>query len=55
MGDHHLVTVPQGVVGDRIPWGGEGQGGGVCQWPLTRLVFALWKGIACMEPGTPKR
>ena len=31
MGDCHLVTVPQGVVGDRLPWGGEGQGeGGVC-------------------------
>ena len=27
-GDRHLVTVPQGVVGDRLPWGGEGQGGG---------------------------
>ena len=22
------MTVPQGVVGDRLPWGGEGQGGG---------------------------
>ena len=28
LGDRHLVTVPQGVVGDRLPWGGEGQGGG---------------------------
>ena len=28
MGDRHLVTVPQGVVGDRLPWGGERQGGG---------------------------
>ena len=28
VGDRHLVTVPQGVVGDRLPWGGEGQGGG---------------------------
>ena len=27
-GDRHLVTVPQGVVGDRLPWGGERQGGG---------------------------
>ena len=26
--DRHLVTVPKGVVGDRLPWGGEGQGGG---------------------------
>ena len=22
------MTVPQGVVGDRLPWGEEGQGGG---------------------------
>ena len=28
MGDRHLATVPQGVAGDRVPWGGEGQGGG---------------------------
>ena len=27
VGYRHLVTVPQGVVGDRLPWGGEGQGG----------------------------
>ena len=32
VGDRHLVTIPQGVVGDRLPWGGEGQGGeGVLQ------------------------
>ena len=28
MGDRHLATVPQGVVGDRLPWGGERQRGG---------------------------
>ena len=28
VGDRHLVTVPQGVVGDCLPWGGERQGGG---------------------------
>ena len=28
VGDRHLVTAPQGVAGDRLPWGGEGQGGG---------------------------
>ena len=28
LGDRHLVTVPQGVVGDRLPRGGERQGGG---------------------------
>ena len=27
-GGRHLATVPQGVVGDHLPWGGEGQGGG---------------------------
>ena len=27
-GDRHLATVPHGVVGDRVPWGGERQGGG---------------------------
>ena len=28
VGDRHLVTVPQGVVGERLPWGGERQGAG---------------------------
>ena len=28
VGDRHLVTIPQGLVGDRLPWGGERQGGG---------------------------
>ena len=28
VGDRHLVTVPQEVVGDRLPWGGEQQGAG---------------------------
>ena len=27
-GGRHLVTVPQGVVGGRLPWDGEGRGGG---------------------------
>ena len=27
-GGVHLVTVPQGVAGDCLPWGGEGQVGG---------------------------
>ena len=27
-GDRHLATVPQGVVGDRLPSDGAGQGGG---------------------------
>ena len=28
LGDSHLVTVPQGMVGDRLPWSRERQGGG---------------------------
>ena len=32
LGDRHLVTVPQGVVGDRLPWGGERQGAGGVLW-----------------------
>ena len=28
LGDRHLATVPQGLVGDRLPWGGERQAGG---------------------------
>ena len=28
VGDRHLATVPWGVVGDRLPWAGEGHGGG---------------------------
>ena len=28
VGDRHLVTIPQGVVGDRLPWGGERPGAG---------------------------
>ena len=38
-GDRQLVTVPQGVVGDRLPWGGKGQGEGG--------VHALHSYIAC--------
>ena len=40
MGDRHLVTVPHGVVGDRLPWGGERQGGGgySCAPPLQTKV-----------------
>ena len=29
VGDRHLATVPQGVVGDRLPWVGKGKGGGL--------------------------
>ena len=36
VGDRHLVTIPQGVVGDCLPWGGERHGGGRVQ--LSPLV-----------------
>ena len=43
VGDRHLVTIPQGVVGDRLPWGGErqGKGGGYLRWVLV-LTIASW-------------
>ena len=40
VGDRHLVTVPQGVVGDRLPWGGERQGGGGPWGGLERFLLA---------------
>ena len=36
VGDRHLVTVPQGVVGDRLSWGGERQGAGGGRGPAWR-------------------
>ena len=43
MGDRHLVTVPQGVVGDRLPWGGEQQGGG--GYPVSKCSSNCWTDI----------
>ena len=37
VGDRHLVTIPQGVVGDRLPWGGERHGGVRVQSVTIRL------------------
>ena len=34
VGDRHLATVPKGVVGNRLSWGGEGQGGGGRVWAM---------------------
>ena len=47
MGDCHLVTVPQGVVGDRLPWGGEGQGGGG-----SMVMGTLPRKFLCAPPHT---
>ena len=44
VGDRHLVTIPQGVVGDRLPWGGERQGGGVP--PTIEVLTTLFKTAA---------
>ena len=41
MGDRHLVTIPQGVVGDRLPWGGERQGGGRVK-QLSQIELDQW-------------
>ena len=43
VGDRHLVTVPQGVVGDRLPWGwGQDRGGGVNgHWRASVLRYVL--------------
>ena len=49
-GDRHLVTIPQGVVGDRLPWGGERHGGRRVVgyhprcWLLFRRGIALFLG-----------
>ena len=42
VGDRHLVTIPQGVVGDRLPWGGEGRGGGGYLTPSGVLTTTCW-------------
>ena len=45
MGDRHLVTIPQGVVGDRLPWGGERRGGGgvlsCTKYPTLKVPLSL--------------
>ena len=38
VGDRHLVTIPQGVAGDRLSWGGEGQGGGEGRTPHSLVL-----------------
>ena len=43
VGDRHLVTMPQGVVGDRLPWGGERQGGGGIKDKLHMHTFTKTK------------
>ena len=46
LGDCHLVTIPQGVVGGRLPWGGERQGGGRVLGGLPKVRINLG-----LEPG----
>ena len=41
VGDCHLATVPQEVVGDRLPWGGERQGGGRVLVPQENLITGV--------------
>ena len=45
MGDTHLVTVPQGVVGDCFPWGGEGQGEGGLLWYWSPTTISTHIGL----------
>ena len=46
VGDRHLVTIPQGVVGDRLPWGGErqGAGGGTIAYSSVHSLFVIRHG-----------
>ena len=52
VGDRHLVTIPQGVVGDRLPWGGERQGGGegIVSRPSTIIEGELTGLINAKDP-----
>ena len=51
-----FVTVPQGVVGDRLPWGGERQGGGGVQGKrgsfMSVMVHSVHNSIV-LHIGTP--
>ena len=50
VGDRHLVTIPQGMVGDRLPWGGERQGGGrILDCSALLIVQCLWEGGVFMQ------
>ena len=55
MGDRHLVTVPQGVVGDRLPWGGERQGGGGGKHCFSRVFVAMTQVIWTTSQGARAR
>ena len=37
------MTIPQGVVGDRLPWGGERQGAGGVRQEHVSLLLLLQK------------
>ena len=46
-GDCHFATVPHGVVGDCLPWGGEGQGGGYAFFFFNRAKALVHPLSAC--------
>ena len=52
LGDRHLVTVPQGVAGGRLPWGGEGQRGArvrLCFGVCACTCACLGVGLCCRD------
>ena len=56
----HLATVPQGVVGVCLPWGGAGQGGGVfclkeADWGMMAYVSYFARGFQNSTPCLPAR
>ena len=43
VGGRHLATVPQGVVGDRLPWGGAGRRGGGGEGSICATAHSLYR------------
>ena len=52
-GGRHLATVPQGVAGDRLPWGGAGQGGGGYIEVSCRMMGRMMEGCRALENPRP--
>ena len=53
VGDRRLVTIPQGVVGDRLPWGGERHGGVRVQQSRAAIATICFTPLAMNDVGTP--